>query len=160
MQIFIKAFRMPSLQVTIALLPSDRGSFCHLFSQEVHVTWFEIIRCHVNLQMGPLSRCICYIHLQSLMAWDQENIAAWTSTSGSIRFGNSSVQNQAEGVDKWHSQEAYSGMHDCGNLCHWVSKAWVAACTHSHLLCRRLQATHGRGCRPHAQCWIFESRDK
>ncbi len=32
-QISIKAFRTPSLQVTIVLLPSDRGSFCHLFSQ-------------------------------------------------------------------------------------------------------------------------------
>jgi hypothetical protein len=31
-QIFIKAFKMPSLHVTIALLPSDRGSFCHLLS--------------------------------------------------------------------------------------------------------------------------------
>ncbi len=32
-RIFIKAFKMPSLQVTIALLPSDRRSFCHLLSQ-------------------------------------------------------------------------------------------------------------------------------
>jgi hypothetical protein len=31
-QIFIKAFKMPSLQVTIVLLPSNRGSFCHLLS--------------------------------------------------------------------------------------------------------------------------------
>jgi hypothetical protein len=32
--IFIKAFKTPSLaQVTIALLPSDKGSFCHIFSQ-------------------------------------------------------------------------------------------------------------------------------
>ncbi len=32
-RIFIKAFKTPSLQVTIALLPLDRGSFCHLLSQ-------------------------------------------------------------------------------------------------------------------------------
>jgi len=32
-RIFIKAFKMPSLQVTITLLPSGRGSFCHLLSQ-------------------------------------------------------------------------------------------------------------------------------
>jgi hypothetical protein len=32
-RIFIKAFKTPSLQVTITLLPSDRGSFCHLLSQ-------------------------------------------------------------------------------------------------------------------------------
>jgi hypothetical protein len=32
-RIFIKAFKTPSLQVTVALLPSNRGSFCHLFSQ-------------------------------------------------------------------------------------------------------------------------------
>jgi hypothetical protein len=32
-QIFIKAFKTPSLQVTLALLPSDKGSFCHLLSQ-------------------------------------------------------------------------------------------------------------------------------
>jgi hypothetical protein len=31
-QISIKAFRMPSLHVTIAVLPSDRRSFCHLLS--------------------------------------------------------------------------------------------------------------------------------
>jgi hypothetical protein len=31
-QIFIKAFRTPSLQVTITLLPSDKESFCHLLS--------------------------------------------------------------------------------------------------------------------------------
>jgi hypothetical protein len=33
MRIFIKAFKTPSLQVTLALLPSNRGSFCHLLSQ-------------------------------------------------------------------------------------------------------------------------------
>jgi hypothetical protein len=43
-QISIKAFRIPSLQVTITLLPSDKGSFYHLFSHEVHVTWFIIIK--------------------------------------------------------------------------------------------------------------------
>jgi hypothetical protein len=32
-RIFIKAFKTPLLQVTIALLPSDRGSFYHLLSQ-------------------------------------------------------------------------------------------------------------------------------
>jgi hypothetical protein len=32
-------------------------------------------------------------------------------------FGNPSVQNQAEGVDQQHSQEAYFGTHDCENLC-------------------------------------------
>jgi hypothetical protein len=32
MQIFIKAFKTPSLQVIVALLPSDTGSFCHLLS--------------------------------------------------------------------------------------------------------------------------------
>ncbi len=32
-RIFIKAFKTPSLQVTVALLPSDKGSFCHLLSQ-------------------------------------------------------------------------------------------------------------------------------
>jgi hypothetical protein len=32
-RIFIKAFKTPLLQVTIALLPLDRGSFCHLLSQ-------------------------------------------------------------------------------------------------------------------------------
>jgi hypothetical protein len=32
-RIFIKAFKMPSLQVTIALLPLDRESFCHLLTQ-------------------------------------------------------------------------------------------------------------------------------
>jgi hypothetical protein len=31
-RIFIKVFRTPLLQVTIAPLPSDRGSFCHLLS--------------------------------------------------------------------------------------------------------------------------------
>jgi hypothetical protein len=31
-------------------------------------------------------------------------------------------------------------------------KAWAVACTHSHLLYRRLQATHGRGYKPHDQC--------
>jgi hypothetical protein len=32
LQIFIKAFKTPLLQVTITLLPLDRGSFCHLLS--------------------------------------------------------------------------------------------------------------------------------
>jgi hypothetical protein len=27
-----QGFKMPSLQVTIMLLPSDKGSFCHLLS--------------------------------------------------------------------------------------------------------------------------------
>jgi hypothetical protein len=31
--IFIKAFKTLSLQVTLALQPSDKGPFCHLFSQ-------------------------------------------------------------------------------------------------------------------------------
>jgi hypothetical protein len=44
MQISIKAFMMPLLQVIITLLPLDRGSFCHLLSQEFHVTWFRIIK--------------------------------------------------------------------------------------------------------------------
>jgi hypothetical protein len=34
--------------------------------------------------MGPLPGCICYIHLQSLMAWDQESVIARTTTSRSI----------------------------------------------------------------------------
>ncbi len=110
--------------------------------------------------MGPLPKCVCYIHLQSPMAWDQESIVARTVTSGLTRFGNPNVQNQAEGVDQWHSQEAYSRMHNCGNLCHWISKAWAIACTHSHFLCRRLQATHSQGCRPHDKCWTSKSRDK
>jgi len=62
--------------------------------------------------------------------------------------------------DQWHSQEPYFGTHDCGNLCRWISKAWVAACTHSHLFYWRLQATHGRGCKPHDQCWTSEFRNK
>ncbi len=110
--------------------------------------------------MGSLFGCVCYIHLQSPMAWDQKNIIAGTSTLGSIRFGNLSVQNQDEGVNQWHSQETYFGTHDYMNLCHWVSKVWVAACTHFHLLCRRLQTAHGRGCRSHDKWWTSESRNK
>ncbi len=98
--------------------------------------------------MGWLPRCVYYIRLQSPMAWNQESLAIWT-TLGSTRFGNPSVQNQAEGVDQWHSQEPYSGTHDCRNLCCWISKAWATACTHSHLLYWRLQATHSWGRRPH-----------
>jgi hypothetical protein len=32
------------IAMTIALLPSDKGSFCHLLSHEVHITWFRIIK--------------------------------------------------------------------------------------------------------------------
>jgi hypothetical protein len=109
--------------------------------------------------MGWLPRCVYYIHLQSPMAWNQESLAIRT-TLGSTRFGNPSVQNQAEGVDQWHSQEPYSGTHDFRNLCCWISKAWATACTHFHLLYQRPQATHGRGCRPHDQCWTSEFRNK
>jgi hypothetical protein len=62
--------------------------------------------------------------------------------------------------DQRHSQEAYSGTHDCENLCRWISNVWVAACTHSHLFYRRLQATHGWGRRPHDQWWTSEFRNK
>ncbi len=110
--------------------------------------------------MGRLSGCVCYIYLQSPVAWNQKSVVARTTTWGSTGFGNSSVQNQAEGFDQWHSQEPYSRTHDCGNLCRWVSKTWATACTHSHLLCRRVQATHSRGCKPHDQFWTSESRNK
>jgi hypothetical protein len=46
-----------------------------------------------------MPECVCYIHLQSPMAWDQENIVAQTTTLGSTGFGNLSVQNQAKGID-------------------------------------------------------------
>jgi hypothetical protein len=68
------------------------------------------------------------------MAWDQESVDARTITLGLTEFGNPSVQNQVKEVYQWHSQETYFRTHDCGNLCHWISKAWVVACTHSHLL--------------------------
>ncbi len=54
-QISIKAFRTPSLQVTIVMLPSDKGSFCHLFSKEVHVTWFRIIKMPWQFVDGPIA---------------------------------------------------------------------------------------------------------
>jgi hypothetical protein len=54
-QISIKAFKTPSLQVTIALLPSDRRSFCHLLSQEVHITWFRIIKMPWQFADGPVA---------------------------------------------------------------------------------------------------------
>ncbi len=38
--------------------------------------------------MGRLLGCICYIHLQSPVAWNQESVAAWITTSGSTGFGN------------------------------------------------------------------------
>jgi len=101
----------------------------------------KLSRCHGNLQMGRLPECVCYIHLQSPMAWNQDSVATRIVTSGSTGFGNPSVQNQVEGVDQWHSQEAYSGMHDYGNLCRWISKAWAAPCTHSHLFTE--------DCKPH-----------
>ncbi len=50
---------------------------------------------------GLLLGCVCYIHLQSPMAWDQESVVPKTITSELIRFGNPSVQNQATGVDQW-----------------------------------------------------------
>jgi hypothetical protein len=94
------------------------------------------------------------------MDWDQKSVVAWTTTSRSTGFGNPNVQNQVEGVNQWHSQKTYSGTCDCKNLCHWVSKALAAACTHFHLLCQRLQVTHSRGCRSHDQCRTSKSRDK
>ncbi len=109
--------------------------------------------------MGRLSGCVCYIHLQSLVAWNQKSVATRTTTLGSTGFGNPSVQNQVEEVDQWHSQEPYFGTHDCGNLCRWISKAWAAACTHSFLY-QTLQVTHGRGCRPHDQCWTSKFKNK
>ncbi len=60
-QISIKAFRTPSLQVIITLLPSDRGSFCHLLSQEVHITWFRISKMPWQSVDGPVAR-ICLLH--------------------------------------------------------------------------------------------------
>jgi hypothetical protein len=60
-QIFIKAFRTPSLQVRIALLPSNKISFYHLLSQQVHITWFKIIKMPWQFADG-LAAHMCLLH--------------------------------------------------------------------------------------------------
>jgi hypothetical protein len=46
----------PLLQAIIMLLPSDKRSFRHLLSQEVHVTWFKIIKMPWQSSNGPVAR--------------------------------------------------------------------------------------------------------
>jgi hypothetical protein len=53
-RIFIKAFRMPSLQVTITLLPLDRNHSTIFFHRRSTSHGPELSRCHGNMQMGLL----------------------------------------------------------------------------------------------------------
>ncbi len=81
--------------------------------------------------MGLLPGCICYIHLQSPIARDQESVPAWTTTSRLTRFDNPRF--------KIKLKELINDIHKKHILGHTIVGIYVIECQkrglpHAHIL--------------------------